>query len=110
MIHASCIFVVALVWAASVASQPARALEPRAQRGLVFARQHCARCHAILRTGASPMAEAPAFRTLHRRYRVDDLAEAFAEGFVTGHPSMPEWELDPAEINDLLAYLKSLEN
>jgi hypothetical protein len=28
---------------------------------------------------------------------------------VTGHPAMPEFRLDPAQIGDVLAYLKSLE-
>jgi mono/diheme cytochrome c family protein len=95
----------ALVWS----SLPAAAQEGRAQRGQTFAQAHCAQCHAIGRVGESPLAEAPPFRILHTRYPVEDLAEAFAEGFVTGHPSMPEFQLDPAQINDLLAYLESLQ-
>jgi mono/diheme cytochrome c family protein len=87
---------------------PASALEPRAQRGYRFALTHCASCHAIDKVGTSPLKIAPPFRTLHERYPIDDLAEAFAEGIVTGHPSMPEFRLDGAQIDDLLAYLKSL--
>ena len=41
-------------------------------------------------------------------YPIEDLAEAFAEGITTGHPSMPRFQLDPAQINDLLAYLRSI--
>jgi mono/diheme cytochrome c family protein len=37
------------------------------------------------------------------------LAEAFAEGITTGHPTMPEFQLDVAQINDLLAYLQSVQ-
>ena len=48
--------------------------------------------------------------TLHTRYPVENLAEAFAEGFTTGHPSMPEFQLDAAQINDLIAYLKSVQH
>jgi len=59
--------------------------------------------------GPSPLADAPAFRELHRRYPVEDLAEAFSEGIVTGHPTMPEFQLDIAQIGDVLAYLKTLE-
>ena len=70
---------------------------------------HCAQCHAIGRTGASPLTIAPPFRELHKRYPVDTLAEALAEGIVTGHPTMPEFQLDIAQINDVIAYLKSLE-
>lgn len=81
----------------------------RPDRGEAFAEAHCARCHAIGRTGSSPQAEALPFRELHRRYPVEDLAEAFAEGITTGHPEMPAFELDPDQIKDLIAYLRSLE-
>ena len=76
------------------------------QRGRVFAQTNCAMCHAVGRIGDSPLAIAPPFRTLHTRYRVDDSAEALAEGIVTGHPSMPQFQLDAAQIGDLIAYLR----
>jgi len=85
------------------------AQQGRVQRGRVFAQTNCAMCHAVGRIGDSPLAIAPPFRTLHTRYRVDDLAEALAEGIVTGHPSMPQFQLDAAQIGDLIAYLKTLE-
>lgn len=99
----------ALVLAATEAWSASEPLDPRAQRGLVFARANCARCHAIGRIGDSPLPIAPPLRTLHQRYPVEELAEALAEGIVTGHPSMPEFQLDGAQIDDLLAYLKTLE-
>ena len=61
----------------------------RAKRGRTFAQANCAQCHAIGPVGESPLRIAPPFRTLHERYPVDTLAEALAEGIVTGHPSMP---------------------
>ncbi|MBY0381753.1 MAG: cytochrome c [Xanthobacteraceae bacterium] len=84
--------------------------EPSVQRGRIFARTNCARCHSIDRVTQSPLKIAPPFRTLHERYPVDELAEALAEGISTGHPTMPEFQLDPAELNDFLAFLKSLEH
>ncbi len=36
-------------------------------------------------------------------------AEALAEGIVTGHPTMPEFRLEPDQIHDLLSFLKTLE-
>jgi hypothetical protein len=54
------------------------------------------------------MALAPPFRVLPERYPVEQLAEALAEGIVTGHPMMPEFTFDPREINALLSYLQSL--
>src|SRR5262249_7203840 len=49
------------------------------------------RCHAVGRTGASPHPAAPPFRTLSRKYKIEGLAEALAEGLSTGHPDMPEF-------------------
>lgn len=78
-------------------------------RGRALAEAQCGGCHAVGRAGASRVVAAPAFRDLHRRYPVEDLAEALAEGITTGHPGMPEFRLDPAEIDDLIAYLRTLE-
>jgi mono/diheme cytochrome c family protein len=87
---------------------PALAATPE-QRGKTFARTHCARCHSIERSGPSPFDPAPPFRTLHQRYPVETLSEALAEGIVTGHPAMPQFELSPDQIHDLLSFLKTLE-
>jgi len=78
-------------------------------RGRAYARSHCARCHSIDRNTASPFALAPPFRTLHAHYPVEHLEEALAEGIVTGHPAMPEFRLEPDQISDFIAFLKSLE-
>jgi cytochrome c len=86
------------------------AVEPPVQRGRTFAQANCAQCHAVGPIGESPLRIAPPFRTLHQRYPVESLAEALAEGIVTGHPSMPEFRLDAAQIGDLIAYLKTLEH
>jgi mono/diheme cytochrome c family protein len=85
------------------------AASPAEQRGRTFAQTNCARCHSIDRVTPSPLKIAPPFRTLHQRYPVDTLAEAFAEGIYTGHPTMPVFQLDPGQISDLISYLKSLE-
>jgi mono/diheme cytochrome c family protein len=85
------------------------AASPAEQRGRTFAQTNCARCHSIDRVTPSPLKIAPPFRTLHNRYPVDTLAEAFAEGIYTGHPTMPVFQLDPGQISDLISYLKSLE-
>lgn len=87
----------------------ALAQSPAVQRGQVFVRTNCAHCHAIDRLSPSPLRDAPPFRTLHRKYPVESLEESLAEGIVTGHPSMPEFRLDPGQIGDFIAYLKSLE-
>ena len=88
---------------------PAAAASPNEQRGKTFALNNCARCHAIDRIGQSPLKIAPPFRTLHKRYPIETLEESLAEGIQTGHPTMPEFRLDPDQIHDLLSYLKTLE-
>jgi mono/diheme cytochrome c family protein len=87
----------------------AEAATPSQQRGRSFAIANCARCHSISKVGPSPLSVAPPFRELHKRYPVETLAEAFAEGIYTGHPTMPAFQLEPDQINDLLSYLKTLE-
>ncbi|GJE04203.1 c-type cytochrome [Methylobacterium isbiliense] len=91
------------------AGQAEAAEDPHVTRGRTFVQAHCAGCHAVGRTGESPLAQAPRFRDLHTRYPVTDLAESLAEGIRTGHPSMPEFQLDPGQVEDVIRYLASLE-
>ena len=79
------------------------------QLGYAIAKEYCARCHAIEKSGTSPLTIAPPFRDLHLRYPVSDLAESLGEGIRTGHPSMPEFRFDPDQIENFIAYLKTLE-
>lgn len=79
-----------------------------AQAGSELAEQYCSRCHAIGATGDSPLAEAPPFREIAKRYPPESLAESFAEGIVTGHAEMPEFVFSPEEIGELVAYFESL--
>jgi mono/diheme cytochrome c family protein len=79
-----------------------------AERGGVLVRDKCAGCHAVERTGDSPLASAPPFHTMGVEYPISDLQEAFAEGLVTAHPAMPAFELQPTEIADLIAWLESV--
>ena len=85
------------------------AASPAEQRGRAFALANCARCHAIDKVSQSPLKIAPPFRILHNRYPIETLAESLAEGIQTGHPTMPEFRLEPDQIHDLLSYLKTLE-
>jgi mono/diheme cytochrome c family protein len=88
---------------------PALAAPSDVQRGKAYASRHCGGCHAIDLVSKSRLKTAPPFRTLHTRYPIEALAESLAEGITTGHPAMPEAELNPDQIHDLLTFLKTLE-
>lgn len=77
--------------------------------GQRLAEIHCARCHAIGADGEGRHPMAPPFRTLSRNYPLNALEEAFAEGILVGHRDMPEFQLDPRQIDDLVAYLNSVQ-
>ena len=79
------------------------------QRGYNFVLNNCSKCHSIDKVSPSPLAIAPPFRTLHLKYPVENLQEALAEGIVVGHPTMPEFRLEPDQVGDVIAYLKTLE-
>jgi mono/diheme cytochrome c family protein len=79
------------------------------EQGRHLALLYCARCHAIDKVSPSPLRIAPPFRNLHERYPIETLEEALAEGIMTGHPSMPQFQFEPDQINDFLIFLKSLE-
>lgn len=90
-----------------VRSIPAQGASVEAGRHI--AEIQCAGCHAIGLSGESRNAAAPPFRTLSRNYPVNALEEAFAEGILVGHPQMPEFRFTPAQIDDIVAYLQSVQ-
>lgn len=80
------------------------------ERGAAFVRAQCASCHAVGRDGRSPNSLAPPLREIGRRYPVEQLAEAFAEGIVTAHPGMPQFVLTPDQNRSLIAYLETIQS
>lgn len=76
-------------------------------KALVEAR--CSACHALDADLASPHKDAPPFPLINQRVVIENLAEALAEGIGVGHRDMPEFVFEPAEIDDILAYLESIQ-
>jgi mono/diheme cytochrome c family protein len=99
--------------AATALSSPGEAVADPAliERGHAIAENYCARCHAIGKTGISPNAKSPPFRTISRKYPLSNLEEALSEGIMVGHEGseMPEFRLDPPQIEALLAYMGSVQ-
>jgi cytochrome c len=79
------------------------------KRGEALVTRDCARCHATTRTGESTHPEAPAFRTLGKRYPIESLEEALGEGIISGHPDMPEFVFESNDVGAIIAYLKSIQ-
>lgn len=94
--------------AASAGSEPApRQGDSAIERGRRLAAANCAQCHAVGTAGESAHPKAPPFRLLPERYPTN-LEEALTEGVAIGHPEMPPAGLDSRQIDDLVAYLRSL--
>jgi mono/diheme cytochrome c family protein len=94
----------ALLPAASVKADDFRQID----YGRRLVEENCSRCHAVTSTDKSSHPDAPPFRTLSRRYPIEDLAEALAEGISTGHPDMPEFVATPAQVGAIIAYIRSI--
>jgi len=106
--------IIALAVAATGAGRPpTRIVDPPPREAVALgesiAKRDCGGCHAVGPSDESRLPEAPRLRDLHRRYPVEQLGEALAEGIVVGHGPMPQWVFEPHEIEALVVYLKSLE-
>lgn len=99
-----CLLTIALLSATPLA----RADDRQIAYGRDLVEANCSRCHAVTLSDRSRHADAPAFRLLSRRYPIEALAEALAEGLSTGHPDMPEFVASPAHIDAILAYIRSI--
>jgi mono/diheme cytochrome c family protein len=77
--------------------------------GQRLVQENCATCHAIGVDDTSPHKEAPPFRILSQFYPIEALEEAFAEGIESGHPDMPVFEAELIDLQDMLAYIESIQ-
>jgi len=108
--HTLCRLVVLVSFlAAADAATASEVFTPAAQRGLTLTRTNCSDCHSVDKFSESPLKIAPPFRSLHVKYPIENLRLPLREGVVTGHPTMPVFRLDPGQVEDILAYLKTLE-
>jgi len=91
-----------LVGSAAQAQDPAR-------HGRALVTEFCARCHAIGKTGKSPHASAPPFRTLGRSFDLDDLPRRLVRGISSDHPDMPEFKFGVDDARAVRAYLRTIQ-
>lgn len=78
-----------------------------AQRGLAYARENCARCHAVERDAiSSQMPGLATFSTIANTPGMTGLA--LAVWLQSTHREMPNFVIPPDDRNDLIAYILSL--
>jgi|GEM_PF-519606 len=84
--------------------------EGNAADGEALAQELCSRCHAVARTGESPVADATPFRQFVTMWPLMYLEEALGEGIMVGHEEyeMPVFQFDTKQIADLTAYLEEI--
>ncbi|MCV5656200.1 cytochrome c, partial [Escherichia coli] len=87
----------AAAWTALATAATAET-NPLIAKGQALLQANCARCHAIGADDTSTHKDAPPCRVVVTRYPPDNLAEALAEGLVSGHPDMPEFVFEPDEV------------
>jgi mono/diheme cytochrome c family protein len=75
-------------------------------RGAVIAKRWCVNCHVVSADQTSAKVDVPTFADIARR-RPDD--RALSSFLVNPHPPMPNLSLTRQEIDDVVAYIRSLE-
>lgn len=79
-------------------------------RGEAIAETACAGCHAVGAADESPHPDAPPLRLLSQTVDLDTLEARFAEGSVSDHPDMPDWQFEQIDAASLIAYLKAVQS
>lgn len=102
-------YILAMVLIGLCAAPAWPADKTQVDKGEVLAKENCSRCHAIGKEGDSPHPPAPPFRTLSKKYPIEDLAESLAEGIVSGHPDMPIFVFGPRDVDAIIDYLQSIQ-
>ncbi len=108
MQHPRIITVVTIALVMSLTSGVSQA-ESAQERGNVIAQGLCSRCHAIEKTGDSPLPAAPSFRSLDARTDLSKLARRIREGLLTGHEDMPMFRFDRDDADAMVAYIRSIQ-
>jgi len=80
-----------------------------AEKGLAYAQKVCSDCHNVLRSdAASPNPQAPSFKQVANTPGMS--ITALTVWSRTSHATMPNLVIQPAEMENLIAYILSLRN
>jgi cytochrome c len=79
------------------------------ERGRLLVATLCAECHAVGRTGASPDAGAPTFRSMDDHTDLDEFILRLRTGQPGTHPDRPDFRFSRDDGNAVVAYLRSVQ-
>jgi len=86
----------------------ASAQQADVEAGATYAEQVCADCHAVLANEQiSPLAEAPTFQSVADTPGMTEMA--LTVWLQSSHPTMPNIVLNPDDLRNVVAYIRSLE-
>jgi len=102
------LLLIASLLALSMLDTIAQAQDP-ARHGRTLLKEYCGRCHAIGRSGNSPMRSALPFRALGRSFDPDQFQRLLRRGVSSSHPAMPEFKFSDDDAHAAAAYLRSVQ-
>lgn len=86
-------------------SLPGHALATNAANGEIIAKRWCAACHLVAPEQTRAVADVPSFMAVARMNLPPQTLKAF---LMDPHPKMPDMNLTRSEIEDIVAYIRSL--
>jgi mono/diheme cytochrome c family protein len=90
-------------------ARAAVAQEADSAAGAAYAKQVCAACHAVLPNEEfSPLPQAPTFESVANTPGMTELA--LTVWLQSSHPTMPNIVLEPDDMRNVIAYIRSLES
>lgn len=98
-----------LILVVTIAGGTANAQDDEVARGRTLVSKMCGECHATGRTGASPHAGAPTFRSLDDRTDLDAFTDRLRAGLQSAHPDMPSFRFSRTDARAVVAYLRSIQ-
>ena len=98
-----------LICLAIASSGSALAQDDEIARGQALTTKLCAACHAVGRTGASPDAGAPTFRSMDDHTDLDEFILRLRTGQPGTHPDRPDFQFSRDDGNAVVAYLRSVQ-
>ena len=90
-------------------SEASFALDREQSHGKALLDAHCARCHAVGKTGRSPLNEAPPFRIFGDKLYDTDFEQRLQDGLTTIHPGMPTFRFNREDAEAAINYLKAIQ-